>query len=90
MVQQIITAIINSDESGDFVISESEMQDLVLRLMNIPNISVDEAEIRAAVATASSHNLTSLFKLTAKLMGKEDLELSKKDLPILTHRDLQV
>jgi len=91
VIQQIISTIMTADESMDCVLSEEETQILIFRLQNLPGIVADEAEIRETVAEASSKNISALFKIAAKLMGKEehDLSLKKKNLEMLTSRDLE-
>uniref|UniRef100_A0A7S1UWZ7 Uncharacterized protein n=1 Tax=Grammatophora oceanica TaxID=210454 RepID=A0A7S1UWZ7_9STRA len=76
VMQQILTAVIASDTSGDFKIDDREMDLLILRLRALPTVrsSVTEAELREKLKASQGSGMSKLYKLTTDLVDAERKE----------------
>ena len=76
MLQQILTAVIRSDNSGDWSINEEEMDVLLLRLRQLEAVKqVDERQLRNAFSSSATKSLATLYAITADLLQKDTLLL---------------
>jgi hypothetical protein len=76
VLQQILTAVIRSDNSGDWSINEEEMDVLLLRLRQLEAVKqVDERQLRNAFSSSATKSLATLYAITADLLQKDTLLL---------------
>jgi hypothetical protein len=70
-LQNLLTAIMQSDRDGDSILTASEIEILMLRL---PNMSaVEETKLREALmrATTSTTSTTELYRITSSSFAQE-------------------
>lgn len=70
-VQNLLTAVLQSDNSGDMVLDEGEMDELVMRLQTFSTLPMNEKRLREAFRTSDSQSTTTLFRLTSNHAAEE-------------------
>jgi hypothetical protein len=64
-VQSLLTAVLQSDLNGDMILSEEEMEELLLRLQTFSSLPMDTERLRDEFRMSSTHSTTTLFRLTS-------------------------
>lgn len=79
IMQQLLTAVLQSDRDGNFHLSDAEMETLLMRLRVLAGVrgNIDEGRLRAAFAASPTKSMMTMYKLTADLLEEEELELSQ-------------
>jgi hypothetical protein len=79
-VQHLLTAVLQSDVNGDLVLSEREMEELLMRLQTFSTLPMDTESLREKFRMSSKESTTTLFRLTADHMtGNRALEDDDND-----------
>jgi hypothetical protein len=79
-VQHLFEAVLQSDVNGDLVLSEREMEELLLRLQTFSSLPMDTEGLREKFRMSDKESTTTLFRLTADhMVGSRDLEDDEDD-----------
>lgn len=65
----MLTAVLQSDVNGDMILSQEEMEELLIRLQTFSTLPMDAESLRDTFRMSSSYSTTTLFRLTSDHMA---------------------
>mmetsp|Transcript_23472 Transcript_23472/g.44642 ORF Transcript_23472/g.44642 Transcript_23472/m.44642 type:complete len:284 (-) Transcript_23472:166-1017(-) len=78
--QEIIKAVLDTDQDANFEMSAQELERLVLRLQNMPGIQLDEGALRRQLEMEDDRSLQAILRLIRRILEdtSEDVEMASK------------
>ena len=78
--QEIIKAVIDTDQDANFEMSAQELERLILRLKNLPGIRLNEAALRRQLEMEDDRSLHAILRLIRRIMEDTsgDAEMASK------------
>lgn len=78
--QEIIRAVLDTDQDANFEMTAQELERLILRLNNMPGIQLDEAALRQQLEMEDDRSLQAILRLIRRIMEDTsgDVEMASK------------